>query len=128
MITGIVNADREATITLTLLGPHGDQQSIIAAIDTGFDQFLTLPPALIAMLNCPFVSWTSVTLADGSIEDVAVYAVIVEWDGQGRSVEVYAINATPLVGMRMIYGYELIIQAVDGGRVTLCNMATEYSP
>lgn len=128
MITGVINTDQEATIALMLEGPHGDQLSIIPIIDTGFDRFLTLPPALIVALDCPFISWAYITLADGSIEEIAVHAVIVEWDGQKRCVEVYVIDATPLVGMRMINGYELIIQAVDGGLVTLRNMAAGHTP
>ena len=41
------------------------------------------------------------------------------WDGQARTVESDAADSEPLVGMSLIYGYDLRIQAVDGGTVTL---------
>ena len=54
MITGVVNANREATIRLVAIGPSGQQQEIEAIIDTGFTGFLTLLPVLVAALE---LSW-----------------------------------------------------------------------
>jgi predicted aspartyl protease len=45
MITGVVNANREATMRLVVTGPDGQQVDTEAIIDTGFTGFLTLPPA-----------------------------------------------------------------------------------
>ncbi len=39
MMTGVVNANREATIRLVVIGPSGQQQEIEAIIDTGFTGF-----------------------------------------------------------------------------------------
>ena len=47
MITGAVNANREATIRLVMSGSSGQQHEIEAIIDTGFTDFLTLPPTLV---------------------------------------------------------------------------------
>ncbi len=54
MMTGVVNANREATIRLVVIGPSGQQQEIEAIIDTGFTGFLTLPAVLIAALGLPW--------------------------------------------------------------------------
>jgi len=48
-----------------------------------------------------------------------VYAAIVIWDGQPRTVETDEAAADPLVGMGLIYGCDLRIQAVDGGTVVI---------
>jgi predicted aspartyl protease len=53
MIVGMVNANREATIRLLVIGPQGYQQEIEAIIDTGFTGFLTLPPLLVTTLGFP---------------------------------------------------------------------------
>ncbi len=117
MITGVVNPDREATIRLKVRGQGGQEQEITAVIDTGFDGFLTLPPALLSLLNCLFLSRGQVRLGDGRTEEMDIFAATVLWDGLARTVETDAANTDPLVGMSLIYGYELNIQAVDGGTV-----------
>lgn len=61
MITGVVNADLEAVIRVPLRGPNGQQLNIEAIIDTGFNGFLTLPPALLTTLGLPRLSRGRVT-------------------------------------------------------------------
>jgi predicted aspartyl protease len=46
MITGSVNIALDATVRLTLHDANGSAHEIEAVIDTGFNGFLTLPPAL----------------------------------------------------------------------------------
>lgn len=41
MITGVVTADRQAIINLTVRGPTGQEHEIEAIVDTGFDGWLT---------------------------------------------------------------------------------------
>ena len=58
-------------------------------------------------------------LADGSESFFDIYEVTVTWDGQPRQIPVDAVDANPLVGMSLLYGYDLRIQEVDGGNVTI---------
>ncbi|MDJ0660280.1 MAG: hypothetical protein QNJ42_12430 [Crocosphaera sp.] len=51
MITGTVNADFEAIITLSICNSDGKVHTQDAIIDTGFNGWLSLPPDLIAQLN-----------------------------------------------------------------------------
>jgi len=41
------------------------------------------------------------------------------WDGQIQVIDVAASEAEPLVGMSLLYGYKLQIQAIEGGIVTI---------
>jgi clan AA aspartic protease len=119
MITGVVTADREAVIILRVRGPNGDEQDIEVIVDTGFNGYLTLPHELVMALGLTRRSRGRALLANGSEELFDIYGVIVIWDGEPRYVEADAIDAPPLVGMSLLYGYDLYIQAVDGGSVTI---------
>lgn len=119
MITGVVNADREATIRLVVISPSGEQQEIEAIIDTGFTGFLTLPAVLIAALGLPWLCRQPGILADGSVDVFDVYTATVLWDGQSRTVGVEAADAEPLVGMSLLDHHSLRIDVLAGGVVTI---------
>ena len=51
MIAGIVNADFEPIISLSVRGFDGQVYTQNAIVDTGFNGWLSLPPDLIAQLN-----------------------------------------------------------------------------
>ena len=119
MITGTVNADYEAVIRLFVQGPAGPAHEVDAMIDTGFNGFLTLPPALVTALGLMRRSRGRALLANGSEELFDIYGVTVLWDGQQRYVEADAVETTPLVGMSLLDGYDLYIQVADGGQVVI---------
>ena len=119
MITGIVNANREATIRLVVRGTEGQAHEIEAIIDTGFTGFLSMPSRLIVSLGLTWRGYAQAVRADGSLHRFEVYAATVIWDGQARTVETDAAETDPLVGMGLIYGQDLRIQCVDGGTVTI---------
>ena len=119
MITGTVNADYEAIIRLFVQGPAGPAHEVDAMIDTGFNGFLTLPPALVTTLGLIRRSRGRALLANGSEELFDIYGVTVLWDGKQRYVEADAVDTTPLVGMSLLDGYDLHIQVANGGQVVI---------
>ena len=119
MIEGVVNADYEAVIPLTVQGPAGQAQDIEAVIDTGFTGFLSLPSGVVVALGLPFISASQATLADGSQVTLNAYRAMVLWDGELRYVRAYAADAIPLAGMRLLDRHYLNIEVVDGGRVVI---------
>lgn len=119
MITGRVNAHREAVISLSVKGAGGRDREINAVIDTGFDGFLTLPAVLIQELGLAWRRRGRAMLADGSDILVDIYEATVTWDGSPRRIAVDEAGCAPLVGMSLLSGYELSIQVVDGGRVAI---------
>lgn len=119
MITGLVNSDLEATIQLMVRGPGGRESEVEATIDTGFDGFLTLPPAFVTMLGLRRLSRGRAILANGQEALFDIYGSTVIWDGDPRHVETDAVDAPPLVGMALLYGYHLHVHIEDGGRVLI---------
>lgn len=41
------------------------------------------------------------------------------WDGNARRVSVDEVDVAPLLGMSLLYGYELTVQVVERGKVVL---------
>ena len=119
MLTGIVTPLCQATLRLTVCGPARQGQEIEAILDTGFDGALSLPPASIMALGLPWRRRGRALLADGSESLFDVYEGSVVWDGTPRRVAVDAADIDPLVGMRLLYGYEVTIQAVARGSVLI---------
>ena len=119
MITGQVTVYREAIISLSVQGPEGQSREIDAVIDTGFNGFLTLPPSLVQELGLAWRRRGRAMLADGSDSLFDIYEATVTWDGRPRRIAVDGVNSDPLIGMSLLYGYELTVQVVDGGRVVI---------
>jgi clan AA aspartic protease len=119
MIHGVVSRNREATISLVIVNESRQTKLITAVIDTGYTGFLSLPSEIITELN---LSWTGIdrgTLGDGSEVTFEVYAAKVIWDGEYRDIPINEAETDPLVGISLLYGYDLHIQTVEGGSVTI---------
>jgi clan AA aspartic protease len=119
VMTGQVTADREAVVRLTVRGPGGIEREVDAVLDTGFTEYLSLPSSLIAALALPYQYAMPFVLADGSPVRVAVYDGAVVWDGQERVIPVHRTDSDALIGMSLLYGSRLLLDAVGGGPVTI---------
>jgi len=119
MMHGIVNLRREATLTVVVGNSNRQLQAIETVIDTGFTGFLSLPSAIIATLNLPWTASDIVTLGDGSETLFDLYTGVVIWDGQYHDVYIAESETEPLLGMAMLYGYRLQVDAVEGGIVKI---------
>lgn len=118
MITGTVMED-QALIHLKVRGSQGQEQEVEALIDTGYSEFLTLAPALVAALGLRWRRLDRTILADGSECIFDVYDGQVMWDGKLCRVFVSELGPTALVGMKLLNGYELKMQVHSGGKVTI---------
>ncbi|MFI5457331.1 MAG: clan AA aspartic protease [Isosphaerales bacterium] len=110
MITGVATAAREAIIRLEVHGPAAQVEEVDAIIDTGFDGWLSLPPALVAQLGLAWRRRGRALLADGSESIFDIYDGTVIWDGQPRHIAVDEADMITLVGMALLDGFELIVQ------------------
>ena len=119
MIEGVVNAALEAVLRLPIRDPSGWTREIEAVVDTGYSGFLTLPLALVAELELPFVTTGTAFLADGTEVRFKVHDAVIVWDGRPRPIEVDATGNRPLVGMDLLHRHSLFVEVVEGGQVEI---------
>jgi clan AA aspartic protease len=118
MMQGIVNQSCEATLVIVVKNDTATQV-VDAVIDTGFSGFLTLPSDTISALQLTWKGRDVATLGDGTSCVFEVYTANVIWDGQYREVYINESETVPLIGMRLLRGYEMRIQTIEGGAVTI---------
>lgn len=119
MMFGKVNDNCEAIIKVAVGRIGSPKIAIDAVIDTGFTSFLSLPLSIITELDLTWHYRDVGTLGDGSEVVFELYKGAVIWDGQNKIVDVVASDAEPLVGMGLLYGFKLQVEAVEGGCVTI---------
>ena len=118
MMQGRVNQSCEATLSIVIKS-NKTTQLVDAVVDTGFSGFLTLPSDLISTLGLSWQGRDAATLGDGTSCTFEVYMGSVIWDGQYKEIYINESETVPLIGMRLLRGYELRIQATEGGVVTI---------
>ena len=118
MMQGFVNQSCEAILPIVVKN-NTTTQLIDAGVDTGFSGFLTLPSDIISDLGLSWEGRDVATLGDGTSCTFEVYIAEVIWDGQYREVYINESETAPLIGMRLLRGYDLRIQAIEGGSVTI---------
>lgn len=118
MMYGSVNQSCEAILPVVVKNDTRTQL-VDAVIDTGFSGFLTLPSSIIAVLDLTWKGRDIATLGDGSYCIFEVYIARVIWDGQYRTIDINKSETVPLIGMGLLRGYDLRIQAIEGGSVTI---------
>ena len=127
---GSVAADgSEPLLPLALLGGAengaGRREDVGAVIDTGFDGELTLQEETIRHLGYPYSGSAGGTLADGSEVQFDYYEGRVLWHGVERSVAVIGAEGQPLIGMGLLGGSRLTLDAEPGGEVLVKDLAEE---
>ncbi len=88
-------------------------------VDTGFTGALTLPTALAEGLGLKAGPRMDLILADGSVQSLETYPAEVFWDCHWRQVLASAIGDEVLVGMRLLGGFRLCIDAIPHGVVEI---------
>ncbi len=119
MMTGEVEASGDAMIAVNVRGPGGATIEARSVIDTGFNDYLTLPPTTIEYLQLTAMEEVRYSLADGSETITRVFAAEMEWFGAWRPILVVAMDAAPLLGMAALRGSSLRIDMVERGRVEI---------
>ena len=88
-------------------------------IDTGFNDYLTLPIQAVSAMNLPLYSSIPARLADGNEALLSVHSATIIWDDVEKVVPILASGYKPLLGVALMEGYHLEIDFQDNGLVSL---------
>ena len=105
------------TISIHIFDRNNDTHRVSAFIDTGFSGDMTLARQTIQKLRPKKDGIANLRLADGNIVSANAYVGLILWHGKSREVRIFEAENTPLIGMSLIKGSVLNIQAVAGGPV-----------
>ena len=119
MIRGWVNESGQATVTLEIIDSRGLRQPVETVLDTGFTGYLTLSRESIERLGLIFVGQRTFELANGDLFEFEAYLASVSWHGSQRDVLVLRSDSAPLLGMALLWGSRITIEAVADGEVTI---------
>jgi clan AA aspartic protease len=119
ILRGIVNTDCEARLRLRLRGFNGVSVDADALVDTGYSGALSLPIQIASQLGLIPRRGGVVFLADGTSVKYVSFGVDVEWLGTYRPVVAAAFGDDVVIGMGLLSGHALMIEATVGGAVTI---------
>ncbi len=102
---------------IVLYPPGRAAVEVECVVDTGFEGFLTLPPAVVSDLGLPYLAPIDANLADNSRIVANVHQGIILWNGVERVIPVLAMGRRPLVGTALLEHYHLSIDFCEGGTV-----------
>ncbi len=114
----------EALVDISVANVDDPDRSLAVevVVDTGFSGQLTLPFAFISYLGLIRRATKSVVLADGESKDIPVYPALVLWNGRFRQILVLEMESQPLLGMELLWGSRLTIDALPYGEVVIAEI------
>lgn len=118
MIRGKV-VQQEAFVRLRVAGPGGRSRVIVAVVDTGYTESLSLRRETIEFLKLEWHSDNLALLADGSECLYNTYSAFVDWNGSKRRILVDESETDPMLGMALLEGHDLCIAVRENGPVTI---------
>ncbi|MBW4667762.1 MAG: clan AA aspartic protease [Cyanomargarita calcarea GSE-NOS-MK-12-04C] len=119
--------DRKAIVPVIFRLPHQPDFSLDFVIDTGFNDYLTLPPQAVSAMNFPLYSSIPARLANGSETLLSVHLGTIVWDDVETVVPILASGYKPLLGTALMEGYHLEIDFEDNGLVSLEKISSPMS-
>ena len=123
MIKGKVSGDLQALVIVDIMGGEGRPQSLEAILDTGFSGYLTLPTESIQQLGLRSVGQRTFELANGDLFEFEAYLAAVSWHGSLTDALVLKSDSAPLIGMTLLWGSRVTVDALTDGEVTIEELA-----
>ena len=97
-MTGRVNGDLQAWLTVEIVPPSGQPHPIEVALDTGFNGQIALPAITIQRLELSEESSRLAITATGDRVRLTTYYSTMMWYGEPRIIEVVEADSEPLSG------------------------------
>jgi len=123
MISGAVarnpEGGLEAWVVVSVRDTYGELQECDVIVDTGFTGWLTLPEAFIRRLGLVRLGYRYNIIASGNTESFAFYRTSVLWHGRPRAIEIFESIDQPLLGMELLEGSDVVLDASEGGEVII---------
>ena len=116
---GKVGSNREPRINVLVANARGDLLQINAVLDTGFNGWLTLPSDVIRRLGLLRQGQRTAIFANDTQDGLNIYHASVQWHGHPQTVFVFEVEGQPLVGMSLLWGSRITLEAFDGGTVVV---------
>jgi clan AA aspartic protease len=93
---------------------------VVALVDTGFSEFLLLPSRCVEDLGlAELPDADTLRLADDTEATFRLYECAVVWADEERAVVVHAAEASPLVGMALLWQHRLTVDVEINGALTI---------
>ena len=109
----------EARLPLSVMDANGDYRQHDVILDTGFTGWLVLPATDISRLGLVNVGQHQAIIASGNAEEFEYYRATVLWHGQPHEVEIFESIDQPLLGMELLEGSNVALDAREGGAVII---------
>ena len=121
MIVGKL-VDGRVVLPVNFCITEGIDLAIDCVVDTGFNDYLTLPSQVVAVMNLPLYTTTLARLADGSQQSISIHAARIRWDDREQLVPVLSTGIKPLLGTALLQGFCLTVDFIDDGMVKVEKM------
>ena len=117
MIFGHVR-DASPRISLKLPGQY-ETLTVEFVVDTGFEGELAMPATLASRIMLTQLKSRLVEMADGTERECFVGTLSLDWDDETRPTEVLVLEGNPLLGMLLLEGSHVHIEATNGGEIVI---------
>ena len=109
----------EAVVPVPVLNRNGQFQTVEFVVDTGLDGFLALPVELIQRLGLERDDKLEITFANGQRELWNTWHCRIRWHDQPRDIIALESRGEVLLGMALLEGSQITIQARTDGAVVI---------
>ena len=105
------------TAQLEIEGVGSASLPLAAVIDTGFTEWLALPPDMVDQLGLRFVDRERLMFGNSASEDIEVYEARVKWCEEWHTIRVHQVPDDPAIGMELLRGHRIEFDALRDAEI-----------